>query len=215
MAHRRRIALADLLVASGFKQRDLWDLRPLGLFPFTPDHAHIRGRRGSASDYAFEALDYLRRLQEPQQQFPRKSDEWFWRMWLDPGDWPIDMRSWILAYLDRLIAKTSRAKAAGAVLQPEAERQLPGAGRVRNPKCRQAAWDWMVAWALGNERPDLYSAAPEEVSELSFFDLLLKIMGPPFCGSFGTSGEGTTRTNFGARRPLLACPLSAPRCSRA
>jgi len=53
-----------------------------------------------------------------------------------------------------------------------------GASRVRNRKSRRAAVDWMAAWVLGNERPDLYSGAPEGLRETSFFDLLLKLAGP-------------------------------------
>jgi hypothetical protein len=183
LSRSRRIILSDLLVATGYEQRDLWDLRHRGLFPFTPEHAHIAGRPGSASDYPAEALDYLRRLAEVQRQFPRKADEWFWRMWLDPGDWAIDMRAWVLTRLDGMTDKTMRAKAAGAALEPGAERGLPGAGRVRNPKSRGVAWDWVVAWVLGNERPSLYSATPEGVSEPSFFDLLLRLAGAEFVGA--------------------------------
>jgi hypothetical protein len=178
----RRISLADLLSATGYKQRDLWDLRRRGLFPFKAEHTHIPGHPGSMSGYPIEALDYLRRLAEVQRQFPRKADEWYWRMWHDPADWQIDMRAWVLARLDRLLDKTMRAKAGRAILEPGAVRRFPGAGRVRNPKSRGAAVDWMLAWTLGNERPALYSAAPEGVPALSFFDLLLRFAGPPFEG---------------------------------
>lgn len=180
MPHHRHIDLPDLLAATGYEKRDLWDLRRRGLFPFKPERTRVAGRRGSASRYPIEALDYLRDLAEVQRQFPRNADEWVWRMWLDPADWTIDLRAWVLASLDRMLDKTMRAKAAGATLKPGVQRRLPGAGLVRNEKSCRAASDWMVAWALGNERPDLYSAAPEGMPELSFFDLLLRFAGPPF-----------------------------------
>jgi len=67
-----------------------------------------------------------------------------------------------------------------------------GASRVRNRKSRRAAVDWMAAWGLGNERPDLYSRAPAGLPETSSFDLLLKLAGPPF--------EGMQIPRFSGRR---------------
>lgn len=191
----RRITLPDLLAATGRDERDLWDLRRRGLFPFKPEHTHVAGRRGSTSDYAFDALDYLQCLAEVQRQFPRKADAWLWCMWLDPADWPVDMRAWVLARLDRLLDKTMRAKAAGSGLKPGTERRL-GGGRVRNAKSRRAASDWLLAWALGNERPELYSAAPEGIGAASYFDLLLRLVGPPF--------EGLPVLRFGAQRERVS-----------
>ena len=183
----RRIALPELLAVTGRRPEELWNLRARGLFPFAPDRDHAIGRRGSASYFPQEAVDYLRRLDEMGGQSGRvRDDERLWLMWLDtaaaaPG-WPINMRAWVLTRLDRMIDATMRAKAAGATIKPGAERELLGslAGRVRNPRGRRAALDWLVAWALNFERPDLYSATPEGVAERSFFDLLLKLAGPLF-----------------------------------
>lgn len=184
MPARRYIDLPDLLSATGYEKRDLWDLRRRGLFPFKPEHTHVPGRRGSASKYPLEALDYLQRLKEVQQQSPRKSDEWLWRMWLDPADWPIDMRAWVLRKLDDMLDTTRRAKARGLVLEPGDERQFLRAGHVRNVKNRQAGADWLIAWTMANERPDLYSAMPEGVRDWGFDDLLLRLIGAPLLAGF-------------------------------
>jgi hypothetical protein len=183
----RRIALADLLAVTGRKQEELWNLRARGLFPFASDQDHAIGRRGSASSLPREAVDYLRRFDEVGGQSRRmRDDERKWLMWLDmaapePG-WDIDMRSWVIGKIDRMIDMTMRARIAGAVIKPGAEREVlgPFAGRVRNPKSRRTTLDWMVAWALNYERPDVYSVTPEGVPERSFFDLLLKLAGPRF-----------------------------------
>lgn len=183
----RRIALPDLLAATGYEARYLSDLRRRepSLFPFEPNLTHTEGVQGSTSDYAFEALDYLQRLAPVQRQFPRNPGEWFWHMSHDPAGRSLDIRSWVLARLDRVLDDTKRVKQAGAVLAPEAAHGLPGAGKVRGEKggkSRRVAWDWIVAWALNNKRPELYSAAPEGVSAPSFYDLLLRLAGPPFEG---------------------------------
>lgn len=180
-----RIALPDLLAATGRKQRDLWDLRRRGLFPFEPEQVYVPGRPGSASSYPAEAVDYLQRLGEVRRQFQRNGEECFWQMWLDAADWPVDMQQWVLARLDGMLEKTARSKVEKDANKPGAEYELLGAttaGRVRNSKQRRELLDWTTAWARGDERPELYSATSESTSKLSYFDLVLKALGPPFEG---------------------------------
>jgi hypothetical protein len=182
LPRRRRITLADILAATGYEQRDLWELRPRGLFPFLPEQTRIAGRRGSASSYTIEARDYLQQLAEVQRKSPRNADDWLWSMWLAPADWPVDMRAWVLAHLDRMLDKTKRAKASGKAHKAGPVRPSTGAGRVRSQQSRQAAWGWIRAWAFAAERPDLYSATPQGVKGPSFLDLLLRVIGAPFEG---------------------------------
>jgi hypothetical protein len=42
----------------------------------------------------------IRRLYELQAQQPRDADAWLWSLWLDPADYPVDIRRWILRRLD-------------------------------------------------------------------------------------------------------------------
>lgn len=49
---------------------------------------------------------------------------------------------------------------------------------------------------FGHERPDLYSTAPEKASELSYYDLLLKLIGPPL--------ENAPVFRFGGRRERIS-----------
>jgi hypothetical protein len=49
--------------------------------------------------YPAESVPMIRRLYQLQEQ-GRDADVWLWGLWLDPADYPVDIRPWILRRLD-------------------------------------------------------------------------------------------------------------------
>jgi hypothetical protein len=49
--------------------------------------------------YRAESVPMIRRLYQLQEQ-GRDTDVWLWGLWLDPADYPVDIRPWILRRLD-------------------------------------------------------------------------------------------------------------------
>jgi hypothetical protein len=94
------IALPELLaVLPGTTASNLRDWRRLGVFPFEPLHLHPAGKIGSGSYYPSNAAALLRRLGQLRNEC-RDPNYWLWWLWLDPANYPIDMRRWVLRYLD-------------------------------------------------------------------------------------------------------------------
>jgi hypothetical protein len=174
----RRIALPDLLAATGYKERDLWELRRRGVFPFQLQHEHVLGMRGSTSSYPLEAVAFLQRHAEIRRQY-RLDDEVIPRLWADPAGGALDIRGWVLKRLDYCLDRIKRARDVKLAIAPGAEAEalktLGIAANVRNQSSRRLALDWIMAWALGNPRPGLDQTTPE-ATEPTLFDVVIKLL---------------------------------------
>jgi hypothetical protein len=81
----------ELVDATGVSDRNLLNWCAEGFVP--------RPGRGSPAFYRAESVAMIHRLYELQRQ-GRDADAWLWGLWLDPADYPVDMRPWILRRLE-------------------------------------------------------------------------------------------------------------------
>ncbi len=89
----------ELVAATGVGDRNLLNWCAKGFVP-RPMRRFLGGGRGTAAFYRAESVAIIRRLHELQQQ-GRDADAWLWGLWLDPADYPVDIRPWLLRRLDR------------------------------------------------------------------------------------------------------------------
>ena len=109
-----------------------------------------------------------------------------WDRWLDPADYPVDIRRCVLERLAFVEEVLFKAREVGFTIRPGTEAAILRKSplprlmdRVRGANSRKAALDWMLKWFFDNQRPNLFSATPQTIPEQSFFDLLLKLIGFP------------------------------------
>jgi hypothetical protein len=89
----------ELLAATCVSERNLVNWRAEGFVP-QPQRRFLGGGRGTAAFYRAESVAIIRRLHELQQQ-GRDANAWLWGLWLDPADYPVDIRPWLVRRLDR------------------------------------------------------------------------------------------------------------------
>jgi hypothetical protein len=171
---KRRIGLHDLLAATGRTQDELSYLHRRGLFPFASERAYYQ--HGSSTSYDARAVPFLNDLAELERQ-GRKPDEWKkWHLWIrgHPG---IDVRDWALGWLSSLrdhallAEKQSRAEASAAL------DKVVG-GRMRNRRRLREAQEFLAAWVVDADRPDIGLALPDGLAG-SYFTLALEVLGVP------------------------------------
>jgi hypothetical protein len=92
------ITREELVGATGVSDRNLLNWCAEGFVP-RPMRLFLGIGRGTAAFYRAESVPMIRRLCELQRQ-GRGADTWLWGLWLDPADYPVDMRPWILGRLD-------------------------------------------------------------------------------------------------------------------
>ena len=89
----------ELVAATVVSERNLLNWCAAGLIP-RPKRAFRRGMRGATGLYRAESISMIRRLYELQRE-DRDADAWLWGLWIDPADYPVDIRPWVLKDLDR------------------------------------------------------------------------------------------------------------------
>ena len=171
-ASKRRIGLHDLLAETGRNADELSYLRRRGLFPFDAERVYYQ--HGSSTSYDAGAVSFLRDLAELEQQ-GRRSDEWKrWHLWIR-GHAGLDVRSGVLRWLssthDALLAEDQPRTAVAAAL-----RKTPG-GHPRGRRLREVE-EFLSAWAVNADRPDIGSALPDGLDG-SYFTLALEALGVP------------------------------------
>jgi hypothetical protein len=179
-----RIGLNELLAVTGRTQDELSYLHRRGLFPFTSKRAYYQ--RGSSTSYDAGAVPFLNDLAEIEQQ-GRKPDEWKkWHLWIrgHPG---IDVRDWALGWLSSV-----RDQALIAEKQPRAEASAAldkvVGGRMRNRRRLREAKEFLAAWVVDADRPDIGLALPDGLAG-SYFTLALEVLGVPDSLSFAPVKE--------------------------
>ena len=88
----------ELVAATGVSERNLVNWRAEGFVP-QPQRLFLGGDRGTTAFYRAESVAMIRRLYELQRQ-GRDANAWLWGLWLDPADYPVDIRPWMLRRLD-------------------------------------------------------------------------------------------------------------------
>jgi hypothetical protein len=88
----------ELVAATGVGDRNLLNWCARGFVP-RPMRRFLGGGRGTAAFYRAESVAIIRRLHELQQQ-GRDANAWLWGLWLDPANYPVDIRPWLLRRLD-------------------------------------------------------------------------------------------------------------------
>jgi hypothetical protein len=88
----------ELVAATGVSDRNLLNWCAEGFVP-RPMRLFLGSGRGTVSFYRAESVAMIQRLYELQRQ-GRDADAWLWGLWLDPADYPVDIRPWILKRLD-------------------------------------------------------------------------------------------------------------------
>ncbi len=96
----------ELVAATGVSERNLVNWRAEGFVP-QPQRLFLGGGRGTTAFYRAELVAMIRRLYELQRQ-GRDVNAWLWGLWLDPADYPVDIRPWTLRRLDHAL-KTIKA----------------------------------------------------------------------------------------------------------
>jgi hypothetical protein len=91
----------ELLAAAGVSERNLVNWRAEGFVP-EPRRLFLGGGRGTAAFYRAESVAMIRRLYELQGQ-GRDANAWLWGLWLDPADYPVDIRPWTLRRLNHAL----------------------------------------------------------------------------------------------------------------
>jgi hypothetical protein len=90
----------DLFAATPKSTLAQW--RSDGILP-EPIRVRLGRGKGSASYYPPGTDALHARLREPQPAI-RDRDELFWDLWLDPADYPVNIRRWVLKRIDRFLA---------------------------------------------------------------------------------------------------------------
>jgi len=109
---------------AGTPKSTLAEWRDVGILP-EPISISL-GRRGSASYYPAGTDALFARLREPGRA-ARDRDPLIWDLWLDPADYPVNMRRWISRRVDKFLAVLSDPGAAeyvSALKSPEKTRAL-------------------------------------------------------------------------------------------
>jgi hypothetical protein len=150
------------------------------------------------SRYPRAALPFLRQFDKLRSQ-SRDPNFWFWKLCLDPADYPMDAKTWVSEWLGALERDLAEARKANFKVAPGEELSIlrrtgfaNAANRIRNPHSRSLAVSWLIAWGLDNERSGIFTSTPEfaptpegsdnehaAIKELSYFDLLTKLLGAP------------------------------------
>src|SRR5262249_50639378 len=85
------ITRKELVDATRVSDRNLLNWCAAGLVP--------RPTRGAPAFYRTESIGMIHRLYELRQH-GRDADAWLWGLWLDPADYPVEIRPWILRRLN-------------------------------------------------------------------------------------------------------------------
>src|SRR5579871_353335 len=142
----------ELLAATGVSERNLVNWRAAGFVP-EPRRLFLGGGRGTAAFYRVESVAMIRRLHELQGQ-GRDADAWLWGLWLDPADYPVDIRPWTLRRVNRQLKAIKEIGDDPAQIERHVDDELGrgrAAGKMRRkgmspPSLRDlASWAYSVA----------------------------------------------------------------------
>jgi hypothetical protein len=175
-----RIGLHDLLAETGRTADELSYLHRRGLFPFDAERVYYQ--HGSSTSYDARAVPFLRDLEQLERQ-GRKPGEWKrWHLWIR-GHAGIDVRGEVLGQLSNMrdALLVENRPQASAENQPRAAvaaalRKTPG-GHLRGRRLREVE-EFVAAWAVNEDRPDIGSILPDGLDG-SYFTLVLEALGVP------------------------------------